>query len=376
MSSDYTHQYPYGHDYQQPDPGSSWTGGNAEYDEAPNDNDYDNPDTTIGEWANAAGLNNRLWPEDKYFLYVCFLNGQSSDKDKVKSLIEEHYNTLRMRIRFVFLEDDDPRASDIRVLFISHGVSSSCIGTDAERHLQESTMTLNMHHNDQRSPEDRQKHRQADVLHEFGHALGMEHEHAHPECPIKWNYRIVQGRRGWDAQKVTHNYRKLDKTSMTIRNAYDPKSIMHYPVERGDAQGGTVIPMNTELSDGDKEFLIWIYPIPEPSSSSSRQSRVSSSSKKSSRKHHTRRRGDEQRREGIYRQEDSSTTESKGVDPRAYEHSYYQPYGYSAADAEDYIHDGSGTVTSDNQPMAATGYDYQLYNGEAGPSQWQGPYSQ
>ncbi|KAL2672147.1 hypothetical protein Neosp_012845 [[Neocosmospora] mangrovei] len=376
MSSDYTHQYPYGHDYQQPDPGSSWTDGNAEYDGAPNDNGDDNPGTAIGEWANAAGLNHRLWPEDKYFLYVCFLNGHSADKDKVKSLIEEHYNTLRMRIRFVFLEDDDPRASDIRVLFISQGVSSSCIGTDAERHLQESTMKLNMHHNDQRGAEDRRKHRQADVLHEFGHALGMEHEHSHPECPIKWNYRIVQGRRGWDAQKVTHNYRKLDKTSTTIRNAYDPKSIMHYPVERGDAQGGTVIPMNTELSDGDKEFLTWIYLMPEPRSSSSRQSRVPSSSKKIPRKHHTGRRGDEKRREGIYRQEDSSITESTGVDPRVYEHSYYQPYGYNAADAEDYIHDDSDTVASDNQPMAATGYDYQLYNGEAGPSQWQGPYSQ
>ncbi|KAI8651909.1 Peptidase M12A domain-containing protein [Fusarium sp. Ph1] len=376
MSSDYTDQYPFGHGYQRPDPGSSWTGGNAEYDGGPNDNDDVGPDTATGGWANAAGLNHRLWPEDKFFLFVCFLNGHSSDKDKVKSLIEEHYNTLRMRIRFVFLEDDDPRASDIRVSFISHGVSSSCIGNDAELHPDESTMTLNMHHDDQRSAEDRRKHRQSDVLHEFGHALGMEHEHAHPDCPIKWNYRIVQGRRGWDAQKVAHNYRKLDKASTAIRNAYDPKSIMHYPVERGDAQGGIVIPMNTELSDGDKEFLIWIYPMPEPRSSSLRQSRKSSSSKRSSRKHHKGRRGDEQSQEAMYRQEDPSITESIGVNPRVYEHAYYQPYEYSAADAGGYTHDDPGTRGSDDQPLAAAGYDYQLYNGEAGPSQWQGPYAQ
>lgn len=376
MSSDYTDQYPSGHAYQQPEPGLSWTAGNAEYDRGPNNNDDVGLDTATGEWANAAGLNHRLWPEDKYFLNVCFLNGHSSDKDKVKSLIEEHYNNLRMRIRFVFLEGGDPRASDIRVSFISHGVSSSCIGTDAKRHPSEPTMTLNMHHNDRRSAEDRRKHRQSDVLHEFGHALGMEHEHAHPDCPIKWNYRIVQGRRGWDAEKVTHNYRKLEKASTTIRNAYDPKSIMHYQVERGDAQGGIVIPMNTELSDGDKEFLIWIYPMPELRNSGSRRSRKSSSSKESSRKHHKGRRGDEQSQEVLYRQEDPSIKENTEVDPRVYEYAYYQPYGYSAADAGDYTHDDAGTGGSDDLTLVAAGYDYQLYNGEAGPSQWQGPYEQ
>ncbi|RSL57444.1 hypothetical protein CEP53_006463 [Fusarium sp. AF-6] len=369
MSSEYLNQYLSSHGYQMPDSCVTWTGGKGEYDGGPKDNDDSHLNTATGDWANAAGLNHRLWPADKHSLYVCFLNGHLSDKDKVKSLIEEHYNTLRMRIRFVFLEDDDPRASDIRVSFTSQGVSSSCIGTDAEDHPHESTMTLNMHHNDQRSAEDRRKHRQSDVLHEFGHALGMEHEHAHPDCPIKWNYRIVQGRRGWDAQKVTQNYRKLDNASTTICNAYDPKSIMHYPVERGDAQGGTVIPMNTVLSDGDKEFLIWIYPTPEPPSSSSRQSRRSTSGKKSSRKHHRGRRGDEQRKEVLSQQENLSI-DNTGVDTVVYEPVYYQPYEYNAAESGRYIYDDFGTGGGDEQPIEATGYDYELYNGEASPSQW------
>lgn len=375
MSSESPYECPSFYAYQAPDPGSLWTGGDAEYDGDPNDNDNGDPDNATGEWANAAGLNRRLWPKDKHSLTVCFLNGHSSDKEKVKSLIEEHYNTLRMRIRFVFPEDNDPRTSDIRVSFIPHGVSSSCIGTDAESHRSESTMTLNMHHNDQRSAEERRNHRQSDVLHEFGHALGMEHEHAHPDCPIQWNYRVVQGRRGWDAQQVRRNYRKLDKASTTKLNAYDPKSIMHYPVELGDAQDRTLeISMNTELSDGDKEFLMWIYPMTESRGSSSRQRRKSTSSRKSSRTHHKGHRRGEQGQDVMCQHEDPSMMAGTDVDPRVYEPAYYPTYGYNAADDGGYARDEGSAAVDDDQEMVATAYEYELYDGEAWPHQWQEPY--
>ena len=32
----------------------------------------------------------------------------------------------------------------------------------------------------------------ATVLHQFGHALGLEHEHQHPTAPLEWNQEKVQ----------------------------------------------------------------------------------------------------------------------------------------------------------------------------------------
>jgi hypothetical protein len=47
---------------------------------------------------------------------------------------------------------------------------------------------------------------QADVLHEFGHALGLVHEHKHPQCKAKWNYGQLMNRNRWNLDLVRHNY--------------------------------------------------------------------------------------------------------------------------------------------------------------------------
>jgi hypothetical protein len=163
-----------------------------------------------------------------------------------------------MHIRFEFLNKDSLGPSDIRIIFTTE--SSSRIGRGACRYPRETTMQLNMYPRLQ-SPEDRRLKRQADILHEFGHALGMVHEHTHPDCKANLNYRVLQARNGWDAQKVQVNYCKPDP--LRARSTpYDRKSIMHYPIMRGDTQTGTTfVPLNTVLSEGDKKFLMSIYPI-------------------------------------------------------------------------------------------------------------------
>lgn len=43
---------------------------------------------------------------------------------------------------------------------------------------------------------------------------------------------------------------------------YDPLSIMHYSIERGETRGSTLmVSMNYELPTGDEEFLMALYPI-------------------------------------------------------------------------------------------------------------------
>jgi hypothetical protein len=220
--------------------------------------------TTPQGRADGVALNNSLWPSDKHHLKVRFLNGDTWEKDTVKQIIKKHYHAIPMRIRFKFLEKGARGPSDIRITFTTW--SASYIGRDAEDHRGKTTMWLNMHPSI-RSPEERRLKRQADILHEFGHALGMEHEQSHPDCKANWNYRVLQARQGWDVDRVHNNYKKVDAVRARLA-PYDPESIMHYRVQPGDTQSMKMhVPQNTVLSAGDKKFLMSIYPAeqtPEP----------------------------------------------------------------------------------------------------------------
>jgi hypothetical protein len=104
---------------------------------------------------------------------------------------------------------------------------------------------------------------QADVLHEFGHALGLVHEHKHPQCKAKWNYGQLMDKNRWDLDMVRRNYNDDTHSAINTRwdRAYDPKSIMHYAIARGDTQSGLRnVPENIVLSDGDKKTLALVYP--------------------------------------------------------------------------------------------------------------------
>ncbi|RYC57757.1 hypothetical protein CHU98_g8459 [Xylaria longipes] len=201
--------------------------------------------------------NEKLWPANKHSLKVCFLNGHDGERKLVRRVVREHYRDVPMRIKFVFLLEGAPGPSDIRVKFSKE--SASFVGRDAEAHPGEATLWLNLHDNIENYRQ-RKLQRQADILHEFGHALGMEHEHGHRDCMLTWNYKTLQAITGWDAKKVHLAYDKIDSARLTT---YDPKSIMHYSVSEGETlEGGIKIPLNTKLSDGDKKLLAALYPKP------------------------------------------------------------------------------------------------------------------
>jgi Astacin (Peptidase family M12A) len=113
----------------------------------------------------------------------------------------------------------------------------------------------------------------ATILHEFGHALGLLHEHQSPaancDAEIDWDAAYKIGADiGWDKALVDRNFRQLASSTSLNATKVDRKSIMHYslpPVifKRGK-QSACFVTENLDLSEQDRQFIASVYPKEAP----------------------------------------------------------------------------------------------------------------
>ena len=108
------------------------------------------------------------------------------------------------------------------------------------------------------------------VLHEFGHALGLEHEHQHPftDC-WRGNYKkkdlltYLKAQRGWSLREAEAELKVIRRRG-TMATEPDKKSIMHYTFPARFYVNGRKNPCYAEaafqLSGGDKKLIRGIYP--------------------------------------------------------------------------------------------------------------------
>jgi hypothetical protein len=103
------------------------------------------------------------------------------------------------------------------------------------------------------------------VLHEFGHALGLIHEHQNPKNAIKWNKpAVIQDLSGppnnWDTAKIQHNmFDNYDPAKVTATTV-DSQSIMMYPIPKTWTLDGFSAGLNRDLSPTDKQLIHRVYP--------------------------------------------------------------------------------------------------------------------
>jgi Astacin (Peptidase family M12A) len=103
------------------------------------------------------------------------------------------------------------------------------------------------------------------ILHEFGHTLGLCHEHQNPLGDIHWNKPAVYGyycekqQPPWPVKQVDEEvFSKL--TNGVSNKKYDPQSIMHYPIPKEFTTDGFYVGWNVDLSAGDKSIVAELYP--------------------------------------------------------------------------------------------------------------------
>jgi hypothetical protein len=102
------------------------------------------------------------------------------------------------------------------------------------------------------------------VLHEFGHALGLAHEHQNPESQIPWNRQaVIESLSGppnsWSQEQIEHNVLRGYDPREVYSTPFDEDSIMLYPVNPEWTIGGYSTTNNTDLSAGDIALVRKLY---------------------------------------------------------------------------------------------------------------------
>lgn len=198
----------------------------------------------------AAGLLGCQW--DKPSLQVRFLDGDQVVQAKVKAIAAEW--TKYSGISFVFSESPN---ADIRISFRGRG-SWSYIGPCWQRlGVPQNQPTMNF---DRLTPTSSEEEYRRFVLHEFGHALGLVHEHQSPAVTIAWDkekvYKYYEGL--LTRQQVDENIFHKYSTESTNYTAFDPDSIMLYYIPNEWTLGDFETKWNTKLSVLDKNFVkVW-----------------------------------------------------------------------------------------------------------------------
>ena len=80
------------------------------------------------------------------------------------------------------------------------------------------------------------------VLHNFGHMLGLIHEHQSPNAEIPWDkeavYRYYLENQGWGTEQVDSNLlRKSRSDDYPSYREFDVDSIMMYPIDNEFTEG-------------------------------------------------------------------------------------------------------------------------------------------
>jgi serralysin len=191
-----------------------------------------------------------LWKNRK-ILNIYFFDGKTDLQNRVIKIASEWEPFSGIQ----FASTEKVLNSDIRVSFRTDGWWS-LIGSEASNY-DKTYCTLSL---DSIYLYDNATFRHV-VLHEFGHALGLLHEHQHPGFEIPWNnklYEYYKKEYNVDSTWVYENVVRKYSDSQTIYGKVDPKSIMIYAIPE-DVTDGFSVEKSTTLSEYDKIFIKNIY---------------------------------------------------------------------------------------------------------------------
>lgn len=210
---------------------------------------------------------------------VCFRSGTPAARARVARYASEWMQYANVKLEFGDPANPRTCAGDnheaIKVDFIDSGPKSgfwSALGTISRK--QEHSLNLSFLGRDQ-LPVDRQGKSMPEaearrlILHEFGHALGLVHEHQSPNAQCSQDYYeeavLAYGAlRGWPREQTVRNFKRYDASDELNATAVDRQSIMHYSLPpwlfKTGEKSACFVPINFDISAGDKAIIAQFYP--------------------------------------------------------------------------------------------------------------------
>lgn len=197
----------------------------------------------------------RFWAQNRT-LDISITSKFPSFIELIKNSIMMWAPYINLNLRFVEGNEGIIRITDETEALDRKG-HWSALGTDAlliPSHLP----TMQIHRRLRESAPD------LTVLHMFGHALGLEHAHQHPDANIDWhlpNLYKGYGEIGFSKVDIQEYILPKRESTYTQLVPYDKLSIMHFPFPEEVIFNDIKYSYNIELSDGDKQAARSIYPI-------------------------------------------------------------------------------------------------------------------
>lgn len=176
-------------------------------------------------------------------LQVQFIGGTAAQQATAKE--QALWWTQHANLTFEFI--DVPNA-EIRIAFDPDDGAWSYIGTDC-RKIHQNQPTMNLGFLDGGT-----------AAHEFGHAIGLGHEHQNPDGGIEWNKEAVIRDLGgppnsWTPEQVRHNVLEKYSVDQIRGTKFDPDSIMLYFFPGRWTTSGKGTKANAVLSEVDQAFI-------------------------------------------------------------------------------------------------------------------------
>lgn len=176
-------------------------------------------------------------------LRVRFMGGTNAQKALVK--MQAGWWTEHANLTFDF---NDALDAEIRISFDKNDGAWSYVGTDCSS-IPQNAATMNLGFLDGGT-----------AAHEFGHAIGLGHEHQNPDGGIEWNEAVVIRDLGgapnfWTPAQARHNVLEKYSANQIRGTKFDPDSIMLYFFPDNWTMNGKGTKANEVISAVDKAFI-------------------------------------------------------------------------------------------------------------------------
>jgi hypothetical protein len=176
-------------------------------------------------------------------LRVRFIGGAATEQAVAKEQAAWWGAVANLRFDF-----NNAANAEIRIAFDPNDGAWSYVGTDS-RSIPLDQPTMNLGFLDGGT-----------AAHEFGHAIGLAHEHQNPRGGIEWNEAVViselaKSPNFWDEQTARHNVIRKYTVNQINGTEFDADSIMLYFFPATWTLNGIATKANEVLSKIDKQFI-------------------------------------------------------------------------------------------------------------------------